>query len=108
VTGWSGSAEPRELGSHSTLRWRKADSNHRSRSKQRGRSETRASASCIAQPTGAAANVDYRVVLLPTWARGYHFDTGATHVASIAGCLPLYPPETIFSDRDPGAISADQ
>ena len=30
--------------------------NHRSRSEKSGRSETRASASCIAQPTGAAAN----------------------------------------------------
>src|ERR1700726_3491044 len=39
-----------------SLRWRKADSNHRSRSEKSGRSETRASASCIAQPTGAAAN----------------------------------------------------
>jgi hypothetical protein len=32
------------------------DSNHRSRSEKSGRSETRASASCIAQPTGATAN----------------------------------------------------
>jgi hypothetical protein len=38
-----------------TLCWRKADSNHRSRSEKSGRSETRASVSCIAQPTGAAA-----------------------------------------------------
>jgi hypothetical protein len=37
-------------------RWRKADSNHRSHLEKSGRSETRASASCIAQPTGAAAN----------------------------------------------------
>ena len=42
--------------SHETPRWRKPDSNHRSRSEKSGRSETRASASCIAQPTGAAAN----------------------------------------------------
>jgi hypothetical protein len=37
-----------------THRSRKADSNHRSRSEKSGRSETRASASCIAQPTRAA------------------------------------------------------
>ena len=43
-------------GSQRTRRWRKADSNHRSRSEKSGRSETRASASCIAQPTGVAAN----------------------------------------------------
>ena len=42
-------------GRERTVRWRKADSNHRSRSEKSGRSETRASASCIAQPTGAAA-----------------------------------------------------
>jgi len=35
-------------GSHATPRWRKADSNHQSRSEKSGRSETRASASCIA------------------------------------------------------------
>jgi len=46
----------RKPGSQLTRRWRKADSNHRSRSEKSGRSETRASASCIAQPTGAAAN----------------------------------------------------
>jgi hypothetical protein len=44
----------KDAGSHLTLRWRKADSNHRSRSEKSGRSETRTSASCIAQPTRAA------------------------------------------------------
>ena len=44
----------RKSGSHKTPRWMKADSNHRSRSEKSDRSETRASASCIAQPTRAA------------------------------------------------------
>ena len=46
---------PRRSGSHRTRRWRKADSNHRSRSEKSGRSETRASASCIAHGYGVAA-----------------------------------------------------
>ena len=54
---------PRRL-PHTISPLEEEDSNHRSRSEKSGRSETRASASCIAQPTGAAANA-IRVILRP-------------------------------------------